>query len=155
MYGEMQDANILNSQSTWQELYPLIREDDRYHKMLGQEGSTPLDLFKHKIEMLRDAVYEDKKLVKKIFAEGDFTFSTDVAFESFSAAVQADPRGANITENNRKQIYSKMLEKLKSRLIDGDKSRVGANNKRERGVVEVDEGLDGMSKRAKIKTKGR
>lgn len=39
----------------WKEVYPLIKDDERYQNMLGQSGSTPLDLFWDVVEdMERD-----------------------------------------------------------------------------------------------------
>jgi pre-mRNA-processing factor 40 len=50
--------------SLWVELYPTISGDIRFASMLGQPGSTPLDLFKFYVEDLKSRFYEEKKIIK-------------------------------------------------------------------------------------------
>lgn len=47
---ELKAANKIKAGSKWSQIYPLIAEDDRYQAMLGQSGSTPLDLFWDMVE---------------------------------------------------------------------------------------------------------
>ena len=54
----------LTSMSLWMELYPTISGDIRFSSMLGQPGSTPLDLFKFYVEDLKSRFYEEKKIIK-------------------------------------------------------------------------------------------
>lgn len=42
---ELKAANKIKAGSTWSQIHPLIEKDERYVAMLGQSGSTPLDLF--------------------------------------------------------------------------------------------------------------
>ena len=46
LLDELHEAGKLTSMSLWVELYPVISGDIRFSHMLGQPGSTPLDLFK-------------------------------------------------------------------------------------------------------------
>ena len=50
--------------SLWVELYPTISGDIRFSSMLGQPGSTPLDLFKFYVEGLKARFYDEKKIIK-------------------------------------------------------------------------------------------
>jgi hypothetical protein len=50
--------------SLWIELYPVLSGDIRFSCMLGQPGSTPLDLFKFYVEDLKLRFYEEKKIIK-------------------------------------------------------------------------------------------
>merc|ERR1739844_144881 len=47
---ELHEAGKLTSMSLWVELYPTISAEMRFTNMLGQPGSTPLDLFKFYVE---------------------------------------------------------------------------------------------------------
>ncbi len=40
--------------------------------MLGQPGSTPLDLFKFYVEDLKSRYYQEKKIIKEILKEKSF-----------------------------------------------------------------------------------
>ena len=52
--------------SLWMDLYPSISQDVRFSSMLGQSGSTPLDLFKFYVEDLKARFHDEKKIVKEI-----------------------------------------------------------------------------------------
>ena len=43
----------------------------RFHALLGQPGSTPLDLFKFYVEELK-ARFHDEKIIKEILKEKEF-----------------------------------------------------------------------------------
>jgi pre-mRNA-processing factor 40 len=47
---ELKASNKIKAGSKWSQVYPLIKADDRYQAMLGQSGSTPLDLFWDMVE---------------------------------------------------------------------------------------------------------
>ena len=53
--------------SLWVELYSVMSGDIRFTNMLGQPGSTPLDLFKFYVEDLKSRFYEEKKIIKVSF----------------------------------------------------------------------------------------
>lgn len=63
---ELHSQNKLNSMSLWCDLYPLISSDPRFHNMLCQPGSTPLDLFKFYVEDLKARFHDERKIVKEI-----------------------------------------------------------------------------------------
>jgi len=52
--------------SLWVELFGIVSNDERFSKMLGQPGSTPLDLFKLYVEDLKARFHDEKKVVKEI-----------------------------------------------------------------------------------------
>merc|ERR1711944_128809 len=63
---ELHEAGKLTSMSLWVELYPTISADIRFTQMLGQPGSTPLDLFKFYVEDLKSRYTMEKKVIKEI-----------------------------------------------------------------------------------------
>ena len=42
---DLKKSNKIKAGSKWSQIYPIIEGDERYIAMLGQSGSTPLDLF--------------------------------------------------------------------------------------------------------------
>lgn len=58
--------------SLWVELYPAISSDPRFTAMLGQPGSSPLDLFKFYVEDLKSRYQEEKKIIREILDEKQF-----------------------------------------------------------------------------------
>jgi pre-mRNA-processing factor 40 len=47
---ELRSAGKIKAGSKWTQIYPLIKDDERYTDMLGQSGSSPLDLFFDMVE---------------------------------------------------------------------------------------------------------
>ena len=53
----------IHAKSKWIDVYPLIKDKPAFLDMLGQSGSTPLDLFRDRVEELDDILYEQRKAV--------------------------------------------------------------------------------------------
>ncbi|CAG0907898.1 unnamed protein product, partial [Darwinula stevensoni] len=53
LLDDLHEQGKLTSMSLWVELFPTISTDIRFSAMLGQPGSTPLDLFKFYVEELK------------------------------------------------------------------------------------------------------
>ena len=51
--------------------------------MLGQPGSTPLDLFKFYVKDLRDNLPSEKKMVKDLLKEKDVEVTAEMTFDDF------------------------------------------------------------------------
>ena len=101
--------------SLWVELYPTVSADIRFTQMLGQPGSTPLDLFKFYVEDLKSRFYSEKKIIKEILKEKSYEISTSVTFEDFATVVCEDKRSASLDAGNVKLTYNALLEKAESR----------------------------------------
>lgn len=104
----------LTSMSAWVELYPTISADLRFSAMLGQPGSTPLDLFKFYVDQLKANFHDDKKLIKDILKERKFLVEITTSFEQFATVVCEDQRSASLDAGNVKLTYNSMLEKAET-----------------------------------------
>ena len=70
----------------------------RFHSLLGQPGSTPLDLFKFYVEDLKARFHDEKKIIKDILKEKDFDMTADTSFEDFATIVCEDKVSISIVE---------------------------------------------------------
>lgn len=111
LLDSMHEEGKLTSMSLWVELYPLISADLRFSAMLGQPGSTPLDLFKFYVEDLKARFHDEKKIIREILKEKDFTVQANTTFEEFATVVCEDKRSANLDAGNVKLTYNSLLEK--------------------------------------------
>ncbi|KAI4454695.1 pre-mrna-processing protein prp40 [Holotrichia oblita] len=68
----LHEEGKLTSMSLWVELYPIISADIRFSAMLGQNGSTPLDLFKFYVEDLKARFHDEKRIIKEILKDKSF-----------------------------------------------------------------------------------
>merc|ERR1712228_869937 len=123
---ELHEQGKLTSMSLWMELYPVISQDPRFHALLGQPGSTPLDLFKFYVEDLKARFHDEKKIIKEILKEKEFEMSPGTSFEEFATIVCEDKRSASLDAGNVKLTYNALQEKAESR----EKERVKEENKR-------------------------
>lgn len=114
LLDSLHEEGKLTSMSLWVELYPLISADLRFSAMLGQPGSTPLDLFKFYVENLKARFHDEKKIIKEILKESDFTVKADTTFEQFATIVCEDKRSATLDAGNVKLTYNSMLEKAEA-----------------------------------------
>ena len=108
----LHEEGKLTSMSLWVELYPIISADLRFSAMLGQPGSTPLDLFKFYVEDLKARFHDEKKIIREILKEKMFTVQATTTFEDFATVVCEDKRSANLDAGNVKLTYNSMLEKV-------------------------------------------
>merc|ERR1712002_942756 len=112
---ELHEQGKLTSMSLWMELYSVISQDYRFHAMLGQPGSTPLDLFKFYVEDLKARFHDEKKIIKDIPKEKEFEMSPETSFEDFATIVCEDKRSASLDAGNVKLTYNALLEKAESK----------------------------------------
>lgn len=80
---ELHDMGKLTSLSLWKDLYIIISRDQRFHAMLAQPGSTPLDLFKFYVEELKSRFQAEKKVVKEILKDRAFGVDATTSLEDF------------------------------------------------------------------------
>uniref|UniRef100_A0A915HXL3 FF domain-containing protein n=1 Tax=Romanomermis culicivorax TaxID=13658 RepID=A0A915HXL3_ROMCU len=116
---ELHDRNQLNSMSLWCELYPIICTDQRFFNMLGQPGSTALDLFKFYVEDLKAKFTEEKRLIKEIlkgsafefYQEKQFEVELNTTYEQFQDVLKQDSHFSAIDVGNMKLTYNSLIDK--------------------------------------------
>ncbi|XP_017854029.1 pre-mRNA-processing factor 40 homolog A [Drosophila busckii] len=110
----LHEEGKLTSMSLWVELYPIISADIRFSAMLGQNGSTPLDLFKFYVENLKARFHDEKKTIREILKEKQFVVQAKTTFEDFATVVCEDKRSASLDAGNVKLTYNALLEKAEA-----------------------------------------
>nr|CAB3265191.1 pre-mRNA-processing factor 40 homolog A [Phallusia mammillata] len=115
MLDSLHEDGKLHSMSTWMELYPLISGNVIFNKMLGQPGSTPLDLFKFYVIDLKARFQDEKKIIKDILKDQGFEIGTKTTFDSFALVVTGDKRAATLDAGNIKLAFNSLIEKAEAR----------------------------------------
>ncbi|XP_062594928.1 pre-mRNA-processing factor 40 homolog B-like [Saccostrea cucullata] len=115
LLDELHEQGKLNSMSLWMDLYRIISQDVRFTNMLGQPGSTPLDLFKFYVEDLKARFHDEKKIVKEILKEKGFLVEVSTLFEDFAGQIAADRRANSLDTGNIKLTYNSLIEKAEAR----------------------------------------
>ncbi|THD21003.1 Pre-mRNA-processing factor A [Fasciola hepatica] len=115
LLDELHEQKLLSSTSMWKDLYSIISRDDRFHKMLAQRGSTPLDLFKFYVEALKTRYPAEKKLIKEILKDIGFNVDLSTSFEDFCTVIGRDERSKGVDDGNLRMTFDSLLEKAKGR----------------------------------------
>lgn len=115
LLDELHEQGKLTSMSLWVELYPMLSADLRFSAMLGQSGSTPLDLFKFYVEDLKSRFHDEKKIIREILRDKNFQVQVSTTFEEFATVVCEDRKSATLDAGNVKLTYNLLLEKAEAR----------------------------------------
>ncbi|KAJ1744316.1 U1 snRNP protein [Coemansia sp. RSA 989] len=107
--------------STWSEFYPQIKHDPRYLAMLGQPGSTPLDLFWDAIELLSDEFYNERKRLELLMHDNKFSMQVDTSLDSVREFAQ---KHSAIPESHLGYIYQQLIIKAKRRKEEEEERRL-------------------------------
>ncbi len=119
----------------WMSILPTIQDDPRYVAMLGQAGSTPLDLFWDIVEEeeralrgRRNDVYDVlevksfhsvlKKLCTDTLQDKRYEVTPKTSLDEFLDIMHADRRTANIDRDVLELIYQRLHEKIMRRSED-------------------------------------
>ncbi|KAF9956423.1 hypothetical protein BGZ72_002801 [Mortierella alpina] len=111
LLGELRSKSQLNAKICWMQIYPLIKDDPRYSNMLGQPGSTPMELFWDMIEDLDERLYQDRKMVQDLLKNADFEILPETTLEEFTEALSKQEKASAISTDDRKLIFEQLLGK--------------------------------------------
>ncbi|XP_014747564.1 PREDICTED: pre-mRNA-processing factor 40 homolog A [Sturnus vulgaris] len=103
---ELHEHGQLHSMSSWMELYPAISSDIRFTSMLGQPGSTALDLFKFYVEDLKARYHDEKKIIKDILKDKGFVVEVNTSFEDFVTVISSTKRATTLDAGNIKLAFN-------------------------------------------------
>ncbi|XP_015597568.1 pre-mRNA-processing factor 40 homolog A isoform X2 [Cephus cinctus] len=156
LLDELHEQGKLTSMSLWVELYPMLSADLRFSAMLGQAGSTPLDLFKFYVEDLKSRFHDEKKIIREILKDKNFEVQVNTTFEEFATVVCEDRKSATLDAGNVKLTYNLLLEKAEAREKERVKEETRKFKKLETGfknllkTLDVDYQMNWEDARAKI-----
>ncbi|XP_034042210.1 LOW QUALITY PROTEIN: pre-mRNA-processing factor 40 homolog A [Thalassophryne amazonica] len=128
---ELHDHGQLHSMSAWMEMYPTLSSDIRFANMLGQPGSTPLDLFKFYVEDLKARYHDEKRIIKDILKDKGFMVEVNTGFEDFGSVISSDKRATTLDAGNIKLAFNSLLEKAEAREREREKEEARKMKRKE------------------------
>ncbi|XP_076018019.1 pre-mRNA-processing factor 40 homolog A isoform X1 [Genypterus blacodes] len=128
---ELHDHGQLHSMSAWMEMYPTLSSDIRFANMLGQPGSTPLDLFKFYVEDLKARYHDEKRIIKDILKDKGFLVEVNTGFEDFGSVISSDKRATTLDAGNIKLAFNSLLEKAEAREREREKEEARKMKRKE------------------------
>ncbi|KAH8693183.1 putative formin binding protein [Talaromyces proteolyticus] len=115
---ELRSQGKIKAGSKWMQVHPLIQEDPRYVAMLGQGGSSPLDLFWDMVEEEERLLREPRNDVLDVLDDKRYDITTKTTFEDFMSVMASDRRTANIDSNILQLIFQRIQERAQRRTED-------------------------------------
>ena len=111
------EEKILNMDTKWRDFVLQIKDKDEYLNMLGQEGSTPLELFQDKIQELKTEYKKIKKIFKEIIMKNNIEFQYQLTYEEFDSIMSKYEQIKLISEDMKQLLYQHIKVKLKEKEI--------------------------------------
>ncbi|KAJ1677989.1 U1 snRNP protein [Spiromyces aspiralis] len=112
---EMREAGTITPVSTWSELYPSIKNDSRFTNMLGQKGSTPLELFWDEVELLNEQVYDARKALEADLKALKIKVTSKTTLDELKSIVDSPEVKASIDPSVLPFVHEQLLIKAKRR----------------------------------------
>ncbi|KAG0309078.1 hypothetical protein BGZ98_005400 [Dissophora globulifera] len=111
LLGELRTKGHVNASTYWMQIFSLIKDDSRYLEMLGQPGSTPMELFWDMIEDLEDRLYQDRKMVQEQMKNINYDIQPETKLEEFVEAMAKQERVRSIQSEDLKLIFDHLLDR--------------------------------------------
>ncbi|KAF8987137.1 hypothetical protein BGZ52_005947 [Haplosporangium bisporale] len=111
LLAELRSKGQLNAKTCWMQIHPLIKDDSRYQTVLGQPGSTPMELFWDLIEDLDERLYQDRKLVQDVLKNIDYEIVPETTFEQLAELMKNHEKTSNLVSEDLTLIFEQLLAK--------------------------------------------
>ncbi|KAJ9273136.1 hypothetical protein DTO212C5_721 [Paecilomyces variotii] len=115
---ELRSQGKIKAGSKWMNIHPLIQDDPRYVAMLGQSGSSPLDLFWDMVEEEERSLRGPRNDVLDVLDDKRYEVTPKTTFEEFNSMMSTDRRTANIDRDILQLIFQRIQEKVIRRSED-------------------------------------
>ena len=112
LLSELKGANKIKAGAKWQEIYPELKEDSRYTTILGQHGSTPLDLFWDVVEEEERALRLVRNDVYDVLEDKRYEITPKTPFQEFLSLMSTDRRTASLSQDTLQIIFTRLHEKV-------------------------------------------
>lgn len=135
---ELKSTGKIKAGAKWMDVLPEVKEDPRYVAMLGQTGSTPLDLFWDMVEEEERTVRPIRNDVYDVLEDKRYEINPNTTLQEFLEVMSTDRRTAPVASETLELIFNRLLEKVirrneddrhaserqQRRLIDGLRSKI-------------------------------
>ena len=115
LLNELKASGKIKAGTKWMDILPAINEDPRYVAMLGQPGSTPLDLFWDMVEEEERALRLIRNDVYDVLEDRRYEITPKTAPHEFLDVMSTDRRTASISPDTLNLIFDRLLEKVMHR----------------------------------------
>ena len=133
LLNELKTAGKIKAGTKWMQVFPEISEDPRYVALLGQPGSTPLDLFWDMVEEEEQALRLVRNEIYDVLEDKRYEITPKTSVSEFLDVMHADRRTVSIPQDTLTLIFNRLHEKVLRRSED-DKH---ASERQQRRLVDA------------------
>ncbi|PSR99435.1 hypothetical protein BD289DRAFT_40000 [Coniella lustricola] len=108
---ELKKDGKIKAGSKWSTILPLVEKDSRYTAMMGQNGSTPQELFWDLVEEEERGLRGTRNDVVDALHDKRIEISPKTDFQEFLNVMKEDRRTANVDPDILKFIFEKLQER--------------------------------------------
>lgn len=110
---ELVKEGIIIEGTKWKEIFPLLKDDERFRNMLGQSGSTPLELFWDVVDALDIEFRLKRDYVLDVLEEKRFEVSELTKYDEFKSLMLTDQRTSVIPPELLERIFQNLVNKAR------------------------------------------
>ncbi|WAR53206.1 hypothetical protein PtB15_2B637 [Puccinia triticina] len=132
LLDELKLSGQIHADTMWKEIYPILKDDERFLNMLGLTGSSPLELFWDVIDDLQLELEEKQKVVEDLLEERGKKVNETTQLDEFLTWLPKDMESYKLDPPMLKQVFY-MLVDYAVRIAKEDKRRA---EKRLRNQIE-------------------
>ncbi|PFH58254.1 hypothetical protein XA68_13971 [Ophiocordyceps unilateralis] len=118
LLAELRRDGHIKANSKWSSVFHLFAEDERYDNLLGQEGSTPMELFWDMVAEEERALRGPRNVVVDVLEDKQFDLAPQTPFEEFFSVMRDDRRTASIDEATLRHIFERLRERRAAKRED-------------------------------------
>lgn len=133
LLNELREAGKVKAGTKWMHVLSEISEDPRYVAMLGQPGSTPLDIFWDMVEEEERALRLIRNDVYDVLEDKRYEITPKTVLSEFLEIMSTDRRTATLPNDILTLLFSRLHEKVLRRTED-DKH---ASERQQRRLVDA------------------
>ncbi|KAF9511238.1 hypothetical protein BS47DRAFT_1377241 [Hydnum rufescens UP504] len=110
LLDEMVAAKQIKAKTKWKEVYPRFANDSRYLDLLGNPGSSPIELFWDVVDGQDQELDSHTHLVEKVLQGKNFSFTLETSLEEFLSVLQNDPSLQGLNLEQMSSVHQHLCE---------------------------------------------
>eukprot|EP00026_Physarum_polycephalum_P003013 Phypoly_transcript_03022.p1 GENE.Phypoly_transcript_03022~~Phypoly_transcript_03022.p1 ORF type:complete len:847 (+),score=257.26 Phypoly_transcript_03022:49-2589(+) len=117
LLAEKLDQGDLTLKTKWRDFVKSVKdkEDERYLNMFNTTGSTPHELFCDFLEDLEERMDKDKRVLRDILKDANFTVGLNTTYDEFQTALSSHERYSTIPRTHLKHLFNELMDKAQSK----------------------------------------
>ncbi|KAJ5587719.1 formin binding protein [Penicillium hispanicum] len=130
---ELKSQGKIKAGSKWMNIRPVIQDDPRYQAILGQGGSTPLDLFWDMLEEEERSLRGPRNDVLDVLDDKRYEVTPKTTLEEFNSIMESDRRTSKIDPD----ILELLFQRVQDKAIRRDEEEKHAADRHQRRAVDA------------------